>query len=122
MPAVASTVDVSIAVERIFTQYCDGLTPLITALGARALLSRALRQASAEYPFLAAVHVSPQDGTCFDNFDEALVGVEAATVRDAFSTVLTDVAGLLAEFIGEELTMHMIREIWPAPFASEASQ
>jgi len=89
---------------------CDKLrAPLAKFAGAagyRSLISRAMALARAESPALDRVQVSA-DGT--------LEGLEeiAQTDNDAGLSVLVHLLGLLVIFIGERLTLVLVREAWP---------
>ena len=93
----------------------DKLRPLLATLmgsgGYRALLSRALTLASEEVPWLRAVHV---------NADGALEGLKELHARldpdeyfEGRVVLLSQLLGLLAAFIGENLTLGLVREVWP---------
>jgi hypothetical protein len=79
--------------------------------GYRALLSRALSLASAEVPWMRGVTVRPE-GTL-----EGLADVEAkrgpAEVLEARVLLMTNVIGLLVAFIGEDLTLRLLGDVWP---------
>jgi hypothetical protein len=94
---------------------CEQLRPqLVTLMGVggfRALLLRALALASAEVPWLSAVKVKA-DGAL-----EGLEGLPAKPDLDAMLegkvALLTQLLGLLVAFIGENLTLRLVREAWP---------
>jgi hypothetical protein len=79
--------------------------------GFRALLSRALALASAEVPWLRAVHVKA-DGSL-----EGLEDLHAQLDPDEFFegrvVLLAQLLGLLVAFIGENLTLVVVRDVWP---------
>jgi hypothetical protein len=87
------------------------LAKLMGSLGFRALLSRALVLANAEIPWLRAVHVKA-DGSL-----EGLGELEAGLGREEFLegcvVLLAEFLGLLVTFIGEDLTLRLVREAWP---------
>ncbi|MGP8199477.1 MAG: hypothetical protein ACLQU4_08255 [Limisphaerales bacterium] len=96
-------------------QVCEKLRPPLAALmgngGFRALLSRSLVLATVEVPWLRAVRVKG-DGT--------LKGVEELPSQfgpdkglEGGVVLLAQLLGLLMAFIGENLTMHLVREVWP---------
>ena len=93
----------------------DKLRPYLSTLmgdgGFRALLSRALALATSEVPWLRAVQVKT-DGTL-----EGLEEVHAKLTPDEFHegrvVLLAQLLGLMAAFIGEILTLLLIREVWP---------
>jgi hypothetical protein len=93
------------------------LAALVGTTGFAALLSRALVLASADVAWLRAVHVNP-DGSL-----EELAGLEAQvdpeTIVEGRVALLTELLDLLKGFIGENLTMQVVREIWPKLFPDD---
>ncbi len=94
---------------------CEKLRPQLATLmgngGFRALLSRALVLASAEISWLRTLHVKP---------DGALGGLEGLPPHldpdsrsEGAVVLLAQVLGLLVAFIGENLTVGLVREVWP---------
>ena len=79
--------------------------------GFHTLLARALALATTEVPWLRAVRV---------NADDSLAGLEdlhAQLSPDEFLegrvVLLAHLLGLLVAFIGEVLTVRLVREVWP---------
>jgi hypothetical protein len=87
------------------------LTTIMGKTGVQALLLRALALASAETPRLRAVHLKA-DGS-LEGWEalEAIVG--PGEVAQAGLVLVAHFLGLLAAFIGEDLTLHLAREVWP---------
>ena len=94
---------------------CDKLRPQLSTLvgntGYHALISRALVLAAAQAPGLRQVKV---------NGDGTLEGVEALHAKlkpndflESHGALLTQLLGLLVAFIGENLTLRLVGEIWP---------
>ena len=85
------------------------LTKLAGVDGFRALLSRALTLATAEVPSLNTVQVSA-DGSL-----EGFEGIEAseAVAGQAGAGLVAQLLELLTTFIGEALTLRLIRDSWP---------
>jgi hypothetical protein len=79
--------------------------------GFASLLSRALALAKAEVPALAAVQVRA-DGS-LEGFDE-VERTQSAEARGKEAAVLVaQLLGLLVTFIGEPLTLRLVRGAWP---------
>jgi hypothetical protein len=87
------------------------LAALVGNIGFRALLSRALALANAEVPWLRAVHVKA-DGS-FEGLDELSAQVDPDQSFEGRSVLLAQLLGLLVAFIGENLTLRLVREVWP---------
>lgn len=93
----------------------DKLRPQLTTLmgngGYRGLLARALALASAEVPWLRAVHVKA-DGT-LEGLAELHEQLDPDEFLEGRVVLLSQLLGLLVAFIGEELTTRLVREVWP---------
>jgi hypothetical protein len=87
------------------------LTTLMGNIGFRALLSRALALANAEVPWLRAVHVNA-DGS-LGGLDELEAQVKPEEIAEGKIVLLAQLLGLLVAFIGENLTLWLMREAWP---------
>jgi hypothetical protein len=94
---------------------CEKLRPYLATLmgsgGFQALLLRALALAKSEVAWLHTVQVKA-DGTL-----EAVDGLEGPVsqeeMTDGCIILLTELLGLLVAFIGEDLTLRMVRDVWP---------
>ncbi len=99
---------------RVF-QSCEKLrlhlTTIMGSPGFRTLLLRTLALATREVPWLRAVRVKA-DGSL-----EGLEELQAQHDRDTFLeggvVLLAHLLGLLVAFIGGNLTVRLVREIWP---------
>ena len=87
------------------------LANLMGNAGFRALLSRSLALANAEVPWLRAVHVK-SDGS-LEGLDELEVQVDPDEFFEGRVVLLAVLLGLLVAFIGEKLTLQLVREVWP---------
>jgi hypothetical protein len=94
---------------------CEKLRPKLATLmgnaGFHALLSRALALAKAEVPWLRAVHVKA-DGT-LEGVDEQHAQLDPDELFECRVVLLAQLLGLLVAFIGENLTLRLVREVWP---------
>jgi hypothetical protein len=102
----------SAAAEVVWQKLSDRLSRLVSVAGSHAMLSRALHLARPEFAFLDGVRAGHDE--CFDDLEEALCSVDAAAADKALLTVLTNLIDLLVGFIGEELTLGLVGEVWPA--------
>jgi hypothetical protein len=93
----------------------EKLRPQLTTLmgdgGYRALLLRALAMAIAEVPPLQAAHVAA-DGR-LEGFDALETGIDQEAIAEGRVIVVAQLIGLLVAFIGEKLTLQLVREVWP---------
>ncbi len=94
---------------------CEKLRPHLATLlgkaGYRAVLSRALAVTSAEVPWLVALQVNA-DGA-LEGWDAAEVPAAAAELTENSVLLVAQVLGLLVAFIGDNLTLRMVRDVWP---------
>ena len=88
------------------------LAILMGDTGFRALLTRALARAEAEVPWLRAVQVKT-DGS-LQGFDGQATQVDPKDAARGSVALLASLLGLLATFIGPNLTLRLMRDIWPA--------
>ena len=86
------------------------LTRFAGADGFAALLRRALALARAEVPALHSVKVKP-DGS-LEGLEE-LAAMRATAGAEAAVAITAHLLGLLVTFIGEPLTLRLVREAWP---------
>jgi hypothetical protein len=84
------------------------LAALMGNVGFHALLSRALALANAEVPWLRAVHAKA-DGS-FEGLDK--LELDPQEIFEGCVVLLAQLLGLLVAFIGEHLTLRLVREVW----------
>jgi hypothetical protein len=94
---------------------CETLRPYLATLmgntGFYALLSRALAMASAEDGRLRTWHVK-MDGS-LGGFGVPKAPVDQKEMAEAGVILVAHLLGLLVAFVGESLTVRMVRELWP---------
>ena len=84
---------------------------LMGNVGFNALLSRALALAKAEVPWLRAMHVKADGSLGF--LDELDAQVDPEKIFEGRVVLLAQLLALLVAFIGEDLTLRLMREVWP---------
>jgi hypothetical protein len=93
----------------------EKLRPHLVALmgngGFQALLSRALALAKTEVPWLRAVHVNA--GGSMEGLEELHAQLDPAEFFEGRVVLLAQLLGLLVAFIGQNLTLRLVREVWP---------
>lgn len=87
------------------------LGKLLGGGGFRALLSRAQALAGKEVPWLLALKLKA-DGS-IEELDELEGKLKARVVAEGEVVLVAQLIGLLATFIGTELTQRFLNEIWP---------
>jgi hypothetical protein len=108
----ADQYEVAAAVERICQKFFSRLAKVVSPAACQAFLSRALHIPRAEFPFLAGVRAGAAE-PLFEGLHASLKGIESSHVRAALEVVLGTLIDLLASFIGQGLTLGMLRELWP---------
>ena len=88
------------------------LTKLAGAAGYRSLLTRSLAMASNEASWLKTLKVSP-DGS-FEGLEEVRSLTGQGEIQNGGAVFVAHLLHLLHTFIGEPLTMQLIKEAWPA--------
>lgn len=79
--------------------------------GYRALISRALALAKAGVPSLGSVRVM-EDGSLAVP-DSAQPGRDMHEIQNGGAALVAHLLGLLVIFIGEALTIQLVRDVWP---------
>jgi len=99
------------AAFHVFEKLRPHLAAVMGYTGFRALLSRALALANAEVPWLRAVLVK-SDGS-LEGLDELEAQVDPEGIFEGRVVLLARLLGLLVAFVGENLTLWLVREVWP---------
>ena len=95
----------------VCAQLRSPLSTLMGSAGYRALLSRALALAGAEIAWLRSLQVKA-DGT-LPGPKELTEKISPKDMAEGQIVLVAHLLGLLVAFIGEKLTLQLIREIWP---------
>ena len=99
------------AAFRVCEKLRQPLSRLAGVAGFRSLLSRALALANDEVRWMKAIHVRA-DGS-LEGLDEAQAQLSETEIADGEIVLIAQLIGLLATFIGEELTLRLVQESWP---------
>ena len=101
---------------------CEKLRPHLAVLmgntGFRALLSRALARAEADVPSLRAMQVKA-DGS-LAGLDKLELQAAPKQLAEGRVVLVSQSLGLLVAFIGETLTLRLVRESWPKLSVSDS--
>jgi hypothetical protein len=91
------------------------LEPLIGSMGFQVLSARALHLTRREFPSLAEVKSGAKKCPGLTGLREAVHGQEPGEASAASMAIIAHLLGLLANFIGEGLTIRLVSRAWPAP-------
>ena len=108
-----SPVKLDEALEVCCQRLHKGLDPLIGAGGFRALLDRALYLAKKEHSWLHGVELEDYPGCELNALQEAMEGQKPAVINETFTVILANVIWLLVTFIGEDIALGLVDELWP---------
>jgi hypothetical protein len=106
----AKTLEASGVIEKLRAP----LTNFMGKTGFHALLSRAIVLSIAEAPALRAVSVTAAGA--LEGLDELEAQGDPESALEIEVVLVAQVLGLLATFIGENLTQGLVREVWPDLF------
>ncbi|MFN0070911.1 MAG: hypothetical protein ACKVVP_05410 [Chloroflexota bacterium] len=115
-----STAALPEAAERVCQKLCQRLAALVTVAGSQALLGRAIYLATADSPFLVGVRVGNLQDACLDGLSEHIQAREPGVAAHGLLTIVARLIGLLFTFIGEDLAMRLMRDVWPGIPSIEA--
>jgi hypothetical protein len=96
---------------RVCDRLRESLSRLTGVAGFRSLISRALALAKAEVPSLAPAQVRA-DGS-LEGLDGSRHDQGAGSGGEAGVAVVAQLLGLLMTFVGEPLTLRLVRDAWP---------
>ncbi len=98
--------------ERVCQKLSRRLSRLVSPTGSQAMLSRALHLTRGEFPFLGGVRAGATPEACLEGLDESMQDVDAATARQGLLAVVTTLLDMMVAFIGMELTLRLVAEVW----------
>jgi hypothetical protein len=109
------------AARRAYDALARCLAPLIGQVGVDALTGRALHRAQREYLWLARTRGPEQAEGPFAQVVRCLERQDPAVAIEAAGAVFAIFTGLLVTFIGEPLTVGLVRKAWPHVFSDPFS-
>jgi hypothetical protein len=98
---------------RVYQKLRHSLGELAGSAGFHALASRALTLARSEVPSLSAVQVGADGNLEGMSTIEPSIEVELDRVHEGGVILISRLLGLLFIFLGEALTLSLLREAWP---------
>jgi hypothetical protein len=113
---------IAAAARRLCERFAHQLAPLLGDAGVTAIYARSLHLALQQLAGLAPVQVSKRDNGPFTLAQHFLEHQEPAVAAEAAVALLTTVTELLASFIGDRLTVGLLRQAWPHDFADDTTE
>jgi hypothetical protein len=98
---------------RVYQKLRHSLGELAGSDGFQALASRALALARSEMPSLSAVQVGADGNLEGMSANEPSIKVELDRVHEGGIILIARLLGLLFVFLGEALTLSLLRDAWP---------
>jgi hypothetical protein len=95
---------------RVCEKLRSPLVKLAGVVGVRTLMARTMALAKSEVPWLDSVQIRA-DGS-LEGFDAAISPITLPP-DEAGLEILFQLLGLLVTFIGEPLTLRLVRDVWP---------
>jgi hypothetical protein len=105
------------AAQRAYDDLARVSAPLIGEVGVDALTGRAVHLAQRQYSWLVEARAIEPAAGRFAQFVGCLQRQEPAVAIEAAAALFAQLAGLLVTFIGEPLTLLLLRKAWPGAFA-----
>jgi hypothetical protein len=109
----ASVEALAAAVHRAYADLGRVTAPLIGEAGVDALIGRALHLTQREYPWLAHTREPADAEGPLAQVVSRLGRQDSAAATEAAGALVATFAGLLVTFIGEPLTLRLLRKAWP---------
>lgn len=106
------------AALRVFEKMRVHLTKLIGVTGYQALVARALALARTNLPSLGGTVRVTADGALARG-DAAAEGRTADEAAEGYGEILTHLLSLLTAFVGGDLTLRLMRDVWSEASLSE---
>ena len=98
---------------RVYQKLRQSLGELAGSAGFHSLASRALTLARSEVPSLSAVKVGADGNLEGMSAIEPSIKVEQDQVNEGGVILISRLLGLLFIFLGEALTLSLLRDVWP---------
>lgn len=118
----ASTDTLAAAAFRAHDDFARAAAQLIGQAGVDALTGRAVHLAQQEYPWLVHRREPEQAQGAFAQVVACLKRQEPPVASEAAVAVIAILAGLLITFIGESLTLQLLRKAWPDAFSARNTE
>jgi hypothetical protein len=100
------------AAERASHKFGKRLALLVTPAGSEALLSRARHLARTNFPSFDQQRTARTVEALTERLRQSTNGVHADQSDDGSSVVFASLIALVSSFIGEDLTLRMLHDVW----------
>ena len=111
--AGSTSTSAEITTLRVYQKLRHSLSELAGSAGFQALASRALTLARSEVPSLSAVQVGADGNLEGMSSIEPSINAEMDRIHEGGIILISRLLGLLFTFLGEALTLSLLRDAWP---------
>jgi hypothetical protein len=118
----AGTEALATAARRAYMDLARVSAPLIGQVGVDALTGRAVHLAKRDYPWLVDGREPEHAEGPFAQVIICLERQDPAVATEAAGALFATLTGLLVTFIGEPLTVGLLRKAWPAAFSGAGTE
>ena len=101
------------AADRACRKFGERLALLVTPAGSEALLARAIHLARTDFPMFDQQRTTRTVEVLTQRLREHSNGVHSNQEHDDSTAVFATLIALVVSFIGEGLTMRLLRDVWP---------
>jgi hypothetical protein len=101
------------AAERVLQRLAERISPLVGTGGFRMLLQRALRRAAGERAWLEAIELDRDTAWRLVGAEEAARDLPAEEAISTAETLVAELVGLVARFLGADLAIRLVRQSYP---------
>jgi hypothetical protein len=102
-----------LAAERVLQRLAERISPLVGTGGFHMLLQRALRRAAGERTWLERIELDRDTPWRLVGAEEAARDLAAEEAISAAETLVAELVGLIARFLGPDLAIRLVRQSYP---------
>jgi hypothetical protein len=99
--------------RRACRKFGERLALLVTPAGSEALIARAIHVARTDFPVFDQQRTARTVEVLTQRLRASTNGVESSQARDDLSVVFATLVALVISFIGEDVTMRLLLDVWP---------
>ena len=98
------------------------LNLLIGEGGFHAIVKRSLNLTTSEFPWVTDVKIEQHPACSFRGLHESIEGRDSAEASEGFAAITANIIWLLVTFMGEDLILSLVDDVWPGIRNGEAGQ
>lgn len=102
------------AAEQVLRRLAERIGPLVGIGGYHLLLQRALKRTRTPHPWLTGIHLDSGAPWRLSGASEAASATDPGEIDAALRTLISELIGLLARFLGADMTIRLVRQCFPS--------